>query len=426
MSELKRRSIYQYGTLVPESRKRGPSVWAYRFLQSVNGKRRRRKVILGTMEQLPTRMDAERACEHLRLAANKEESTRTSPTMRGLVDRYIREVLQPCLEVPLGGEQDEARPMSFQNAKSYRSTLNKYVLPRWEKCRVEQFEEAEVRAGVEEWLRSLQRSSRNPNGLAPKTVRSVFNVMRLAFKFSVKWGYLAHNPLDGKRVELPRGSSKRSRNPVQLTASEFFKLCSLLGVREKLAVSFAGWLGTRVSEAFGLRWEDLDLNAGVVTFHRGFVQGRITPLKTEASRTNMALPEDVLESLRAWRSVTAFNKDADWVFASPHTKGRRPFWPGEFMKSHVLPVALKAGLPRIGWHSFRHTLSAWAKQVLGLEEAKTLLRHEDVATTSNIYGQFELQVKRQLQQRLVKYVKKQAEAQGWKEPAQHLDADEFQ
>lgn len=66
MNSLKRRTTYQYGTLMPELRKRGPNVWTYRFSERNNDKRVRRKVIVGTLDDLPTRADAERASEHLR------------------------------------------------------------------------------------------------------------------------------------------------------------------------------------------------------------------------------------------------------------------------------------------------------------------------------------------------------------------------
>jgi integrase len=75
------------------------------------------------------------------------------------------------------------------------------------------------------------------------------------------------------------------------------------------------------------------------------------------------------------------------------------------------PVALKAGLPSIGWHSFRHTLSAWGKEAgLELEDVKTLLRHEKIATTSEIYGDLDLEAKRRIQQRLINFVKEQVPA----------------
>jgi integrase len=415
MNSLKRRSTYQYGTLVPESRKRGPKVWVYRFSEHINGKSVRRKVIVGTLDDLPTPADAERASEHLRLAANPEVRTDRKTTMRGLIDRYVEEVLKPCLDVPLGGVQDESARMSCHCARSYRSVVTKYVSPRWEEYNVVRFERTEVRASIEEWLRSLLRSNRNPKGLAPKTVRSIFVVMKLIFKFAVKWGYLEQNPMAEKRVELPRGSTKRLKKPVQLTAAQFLYLLPLFGLREKLAIGFAGWLGPRISEALGLRWDDLDLRLGVVTFRRGVVQGRITPLKTEASRTEMSLPEEVSELLREWHSATLYKAAEDWVFASPYTKGKRPFWPNQLLRDHIQPVALKAGFPKIGWHSFRHTVSAWGKEAgFSLEEVKTLLRHENIATTSQNYGRVELEAKRELQRRLVEFVKQRAAEEGWK------------
>ena len=305
--------------------------------------------------------------------------------------------------------------MSFQTAGSYRSVLNKYVSPRWESYKVSEFERPQVRAAIEQWLASLLGAAGNSEGLAPKTVRHVFTTMKLVFKFAVKWGYLEQNPMAEKRVELPRGSTKRRKRPVQLTAAQFLYLLPRFQVRERVAVALAGWLGPRVSEAFGLQWQDLDTESRVVRFRRGLVQGRITPLKTEASRTDLSLPEDVVELLIQWRSITPYNQPHDWVFASPFNKGRRPLWSCQVLKDYVQPVAVKAGLPKIGWHSFRHTVSAWGKEAgFTLEEVKTLLRHENIATTSQVYGAPQIEAKRELQRRLVDFVKRSAEQEGWK------------
>lgn len=422
MTHLKRRVTYQYGTLVPEPRRRGPDVWVYRFFENRKGKRVRRKAIVGTLEEIPLRAEAERACEKLRLAANAENDEST-PTMGGVVNRYIEGVLKPCLNVPLGGVQEESAPMSFQTAGSYRSMLNRYVLARWESYRISEFDHPQVRASIEQWLASLQRSTMNSAGLAPKTVRHIFTTMKLVFKFAVKWGYLDQNPMAEKRVELPRGSTKRRERPVQLTAAQFLYLVPQFQLRERLAVALVGWLGPRRSEAFGLQWQDLDTKSRVVQFRRGFVQGRITLLKTEASRTDLALPEEVADLLEQWRSITPYNQPHDWVFASPFNRGLRPLWPCQLLRDYILPVAVKAGLPKIGWHSFRHTVSAWGKEAgFTLEEVKTLLRHENIATTSQVYGAPQIEAKRKLQRRLVEFVKQQAELEGWK-PEKDLWAD---
>ena len=213
MNRVKRRSKYQYGTLTLEKRSRGPDVWVYRFVEFEAGRKRRRKTIVGTQEQYPTRAAAERASEHLRLSANPETFNPECPTMGGLVDRYIEQILRPCLDIPLGGVQDSAAPMSFQCAKSYMSALNRWVRPHWQDYRLQEFNKPAVRASIEEWLRSLWRSPKNANGLAPKMVRSIWNVMKLAFKFAVKWGYLNENPMERSGSNCPeaRPNDRSSR-----------------------------------------------------------------------------------------------------------------------------------------------------------------------------------------------------------------------
>jgi hypothetical protein len=84
MHQMKRRRAYQYGTLALETRKRGPDVWIYRHFDFADGGKQRRKTIVGTFEQYPNRVAAERACQHLRLAANAETLAPECPMIRGL------------------------------------------------------------------------------------------------------------------------------------------------------------------------------------------------------------------------------------------------------------------------------------------------------------------------------------------------------
>jgi hypothetical protein len=261
---------YQEGSLTTERRKqclhaatqRCPHcVWVYRFFAHIDGKNIRRKVIVGTVEQFPTKDDAKRASEHLRMSANAE-NPRPNVTMRGLIDRYIKEKLEPCLDVPRGGIQVEGAQMSWGCAQRYRSVLRNWILPRWQDYAVSDFTQPHVRTAVEEWFESLWRSRKNPSGLAPKYLHYIRAVMIQAFKFAVKWGYLEQNPISEKRVELPCGSTKPLKKAAQLEPAVFFDLLPLLGLREKVAVSFAGWLGPRGSESHGLKWRDLDLIGG--------------------------------------------------------------------------------------------------------------------------------------------------------------------
>jgi len=389
-----RRLRYQNGTLERMTRRSGPDIWTYRWVDRASGKRRR--VQLGTVKELRTMQAIKQAADGYRLSANSESDGVRSVTMAAVLDRYEREYVTPYVELPLGAVDDGK--ISSLTAKSYRSYIRVWIRPRWDKYQITEFTKPPVRSAIKSWLADLAHSGK----LAPKTVRSIGSLMRLIFRRAVKWGYLESNPMDF--VDLPEGSTRRQEKPRSLTPAEYFALLKLFGPRERLAVEIAGWLGTRRSEGFGLKWQDLDLECGVVTFRQGFVSGRISKLKTEASRTEISLPDEVKDSLLAWKKMTPYSAPGDWVFASPTTKGERPIWPDSMLTDHIRPVAEKAGLGRIGWHTFRHSLTSWGKQALSLEETKELARHADIQTTSNIYGGLSLDAKRAAQSRLVKFV----------------------
>jgi len=81
IEEPKRRKTYQRGTLYLEPRKRGPSVWKYRYFETVDGNRKRRKAIVGTILDCPTKSEARLASDHLKMQANTE-STKPNVTVR--------------------------------------------------------------------------------------------------------------------------------------------------------------------------------------------------------------------------------------------------------------------------------------------------------------------------------------------------------
>jgi integrase len=109
-----------------------------------------------------------------------------------------------------------------------------------------------------------------------------------------------------------------------------------------------------------------------------------------------------------WKKHTPYCAPENWVFASPITKGERPFWPDSILANYIQPIAEAAGFGHIGWHTFRHSVSAWSKQALKLEETKAILRHASYQTASDIYKGLPLEAKRAAQQRLVEFVREEA------------------
>ena len=77
---------------------------------------------------------------------------------------------------------------------------------------------------------------------------------------------------------------------------------------------------------------------------------------------------------------TLYNKDEDFIFASPTLNGKQPLWGQTMNADFVKPAALALGLvtkgERFGWHRFRHSLSTWANEITkDITVSQTLLRH---------------------------------------------------
>lgn len=71
------------------------------------------------------------------------------------------------------------------------------------------------------------------------------------------------------------------------------------------------------------------------------------------------------------------------------------------MRYYIQPAAKRAGIQKIGWHTFRHTFSRLLKS-LGVDAkvVQELVRHASFKTTMDGYTQALEQPKRQAQEQL--------------------------
>jgi integrase len=106
-------------------------------------------------------------------------------------------------------------------------------------------------------------------------------------------------------------------------------------------------------------------------------------VKTSKSRKQMVVSAELLETVKVWKQTTQFPAPSDWIFASPVQTGRLPW-----SYDQVWRVAAKAaGIGRLGTHSLRRTYRSWLDSVgtpVGVQQR--LMRHADIRTTMNIYG----------------------------------------
>jgi len=240
---------------------------------------------------------------------------------------------------------------------------------------------------VEHWLKNIARSA--------NTKAHIRNLMHLLFNCAIRWELIGKNP-----VELVRQSTKRTRFPRVLTPEEFRKLLDELQEPYRTMALIAGCLGLRISEILGLRWGDVDWENLTVLIQRSVVGGAVYETKTEASRKPMPIDPQIAESLLRLQRRAAYVGPDDYIFAG---SSGRPRWNGIMLTDHIKPAALRAGIGKIGWHTFRHTFSSLLHQAgTSLAAQKELLRHADIQTTMNIYTQAVSADKREAVQQVVK------------------------
>src|SRR3977135_3486476 len=66
--------------------------------------------------------------------------------------------------------------------------------------------------------------------------------------------------------------------------------------------------------------------------------------KTEASRKPVPMDLILASALWSWKQDSPYGHADDWVFASPHTRGRNPYWPDSLLSHIIRPAAVCAGI----------------------------------------------------------------------------------
>jgi hypothetical protein len=97
-------------------------------------------------------------------------------------------------------------------------------------------------------------------------------------------------------------------------------------------------------------------------------------------------------------------------FASPHIKGRQPYWPGTRWRYYGNPALQRAKVTKqVSYHTFRHTfgtlLNANGENPTVVQE---LLRHASLKVTTDVYMQAVGPQKREAEGNLVRLARKGA------------------
>lgn len=219
-------------------------------------------------------------------------------------------------------------------------------------------------------------ASEHRAGLSPKSLQRLLSSCRSLFRQLTREGLLAHDPLAGVR-----GPKVHRKLPQVLDVDEATALVEgdgddALGVRDRAMLELFYSSGLRLSELIGLRWLDLDLDAGEVRVLGKGRKTRIVPVGRHA-----------IAALRALGDAEGRTPE------SPVFRGRN----GAAISPRTVQARMKTLAMRQGFakhvhpHLLRHTFASHMLESSGdLRAVQELLGHADIATTQ-IYTHLDFQ-----------------------------------
>jgi integrase len=366
------RDRYQQGSLRRVKRRKGPDVWEFRFSTREGGVRKQRQLTLSTKE-FPTEAAARRKVEAVVLKINSgtPHAATEEPTLGAVMECYME------TEMP-------ERPKSQTN---YQLMMDKHIRPQWGDRTLTSISPY----AVETWLKGMR--------YAPETKRHIKGMLYRLFEFGMKRGWLEaqRNPMS---LVVVKGRD-RVIEKVVLTPEQMLTVRQNLADPYLLMAELACYLGLRISEVLGLKWEDFDAENRTLSIRRSAVDGNVAEVKSEASRDVIPLSGEFMHFLRRWQQVAPSSEEG-WMFPSVITG--KPYHAGILLRRHLKPLAAKIGVQRLGWHTFRHSFRSWLDSVgtaVGVQQK--MMRHADVATTMNVYGKAMMDTKLQAHTKLLEY-----------------------
>jgi integrase len=343
-----KRARHKVGSVVFDKRRK---VWNYLYCE--NGVRRTKTI--GPLSAFGTKSAAWDQVESIQLTAQPVIST--VPTLKTLVEQY----------------RVEKMPERYSTRLGYDAWLNNHIVPRWGDSPITELQARPV----ELWLQTLE--------ISPKSRVHIRGLISRLWDFAMWRGDVAtqRNPMELVTI---KGATKRIRQPRSLTVAEFQKFIQHLDEPFRTMAVVCVCFGLRISECLALKWSDVDWLNGKLRVERGIVRQQVGDVKTVYSQKSMSIDNNLLDALKAWKQMTEFSNADDWIFASPLQLGRLP-WSYPWVWRVFQKAASDAGIGKLGTHTMRHSYRSWLDAVgAPIAVQQKLMRHSDIRTTLNVYG----------------------------------------
>ena len=259
------------------------------------------------------------------------------------------------------------RNLRPRTRESYEDQLRLRILPKLGAMPLGKITPQEVRA----WHSSLTAQVES-TGRGSRSVSSAYRVLRAILNTAVEDEILSRNP-----CQIRGASSDRPVHRETVTEQQVWALVEAVPALYRALVWVAAGTALRSAELAGLRRRDVDLDAGLITVARTYVEPArgepyFGPPKSDAGIRRVVIPAVIIEVLRGHLDLYSEPGADGLVFVSdkgePFSRHNRKWW---------RQAVRKAGLPKgTRLHDLRHAgLTMAAQSGATLKELMTFAGH---------------------------------------------------
>lgn len=227
--------------------------------------------------------------------------------------------------------------------------------------------------------------------LSASSVDHIHKVLHKALNQAVKLQLIASNPCDAAEPPKPKKKEVDFWTPEE--AAKF--LDAIQGDRLYALYYTALYTGMRRGEILGLKWEDVDLENGIITVRRAIVGYRrgtvVKEPKNEKSKRRIQITQDVVDVLKGYKAIQNRERllcgedyvNSGYVFTKP---GGGPLEPS-YVTVRFRKLIKKAGVRGIKFHALRHTHATLLGAAgVPMKAISARLGHSSIVMTGDIYS----------------------------------------
>ncbi len=299
---------------------------------------------------------------------------------------------------------------------NYIYMYEQYVQDSFGKIRIKDVKKSDIRRFYNEL--------HDTRGLSFNTIEVIQNVLNQVFTLAVDDDYIRKNP-----AISALGECKKSHNyqrpkrhaltiPEQRAFVEYIRSHPMYSHWLPLFTFFLG-TGCRVSEVISLRWEDVDLEEGIIDINHGITYYQRESkecsfqisenTKTAAGTRIIPMLSDVRQALLDEKKFqedvgitcnVTYNGYTDFIFLNRFGNVHNPQTINRTIKRIVLSYNIEEMekaekekrepliLPNFSCHNLRHTFATrYCENESNIKVIQEILGHKDIATTMDVYAE---------------------------------------